>query len=109
MSKLSRHGTVEKFQSLDVLDLYRAGALWDDYVSFAFVGFRWPGLNRLRANRWRVDIRFRSGAWQTVPVVWTRCGSDFDASAAVRLRSPRSTVPDGIIAPTFPQRSPPLL
>src|SRR5207244_12568990 len=30
-----------------------------------------------------------------------------DASEAVRLRSPLSTVPAGIIVPTFPQRSPP--
>ena len=33
----------------------------------------------------------------------------FDASEAVRLRSPLSTVPAGIIAPTFPRRSPPRL
>ena len=33
----------------------------------------------------------------------------FDTSSAVRLRSPLSTVPAGIIVPAFPQRSPPLL
>jgi hypothetical protein len=31
---------------------------------------------------------------------------NFDASAAVRLRSPLSTLPAGIIAPRFPRRSP---
>jgi hypothetical protein len=35
--------------------------------------------------------------------------SAFDASEAVCLRSPLSTLPAGIIAPTFPQRSPPSL
>ena len=35
--------------------------------------------------------------------------SDFDASSVVRLRSPLSTLPAGIIVPTFPQRSPPWL
>ena len=35
--------------------------------------------------------------------------ADFDASSAVRLRSPLSTVPVGVIAPTFPRRSRPWL
>ena len=43
------------------------------------------------------------------PPVLTSPNPHFDASAAVRLRSPLSTVPAGIIVPTFPQRSPPLL
>jgi hypothetical protein len=33
--------------------------------------------------------------------------SAFDTSLTVRLRSPLSTVPAGIIVPAFPQRSPP--
>jgi hypothetical protein len=34
---------------------------------------------------------------------------NFDASAAVRLRPPLSTIPAGIIVPTFPRCSPPQL
>jgi hypothetical protein len=72
MSGLAKHGTVEKHASLDVHDLYRLGALRDDYITFPWVGFRWPGLIRLNANRWRIDV-FRWGRRQTIPVVWSRC------------------------------------
>jgi hypothetical protein len=73
MSGLAKHGTVEKHASLDVHDLYRLGALRDGYITFPWVGFRWPGLIRLNANRWRIDVEFRWGRRQTIPVVWSRC------------------------------------
>src|SRR5256885_11302558 len=38
------------------------------------------------------------------PAVWTSLNPAFDASEAVRLRSPLSILPAGIIAPTFPRR-----
>jgi hypothetical protein len=66
-------GTVERYRSLDINDLLRVGALRDDYVTFPWVGFRWPGLVRLNANRWRIDLEFRCGRRQTIALVWTRC------------------------------------
>jgi hypothetical protein len=73
MSRMASRGTVEKYASLDINDLHRVGALRDNYVTFPWVGFRWPGLVRLNANRWRIDLEFRCGRRQTIPVVWTRC------------------------------------
>ena len=70
---MGTHGTVEHFQSFDVDVLHRMGALREPLVSYPMVSFRWPTLVRLTANRWRVDVQFRCGAVQTVPVVWTRC------------------------------------
>jgi hypothetical protein len=60
-SRVAKHGTVEKFQSLDVHDLHRAGALQEALVSFAWASLRWPGLVGLTANKWRVDVEFRGG------------------------------------------------
>jgi hypothetical protein len=49
------------------------GAFKEDLVSYPMVSFRWPGLVRLTANRWRVDVEFRHGARQRIPIVWTPC------------------------------------
>jgi hypothetical protein len=49
------------------------GALRDPLVTYPMVSFRWPGLVHLTANRWRVDVVFRHGASQRIPVVWTTC------------------------------------
>ncbi len=68
-----RHGTVEKFAAFDVHHLHRAGALREALVSFPLVSFKWPGLVRVTANRWRVDVEFRGGGSERIPVVWTRC------------------------------------
>ena len=73
MSRVAKHGTVEKFQSLDVHDLHRAGALQEALVSFEWASFRWPGLVGLTANKWRVDVEFRSGASQRIPLIWSPC------------------------------------
>ena len=70
---MSSHGNVEDFQAFDVHVLHRVGALQEALVTFPWVSFRWPGLVHLRANKWRVDIEFRHGATQRIPVVWTSC------------------------------------
>lgn len=70
---MGKHGTVEKFASFDVHDLHRAGALREQLVTFKWLAFKWPGLARLTANKWRVDITLRCGASQRITVVRTRC------------------------------------
>jgi hypothetical protein len=70
---MARHGTVEDFQFFDVHQLHRAGALTEQLVSFELCSFKWPGLFRVTANRWRVDVEFRGGALQRIAVVWSRC------------------------------------
>ena len=70
---MTRHHTVENFQSFDVHDLHRVRALEDNLVSFPLVSFRWPGIVGLKTNRWHVDVEFRGGATQRVSLVWTRC------------------------------------
>jgi hypothetical protein len=70
---MANRGTVEHFQAFDVHVLHRMGALQEPLVTYPMVSFRWPGLVRLSANRWRVDIVFRHGAMQRIPIVWTPC------------------------------------
>jgi hypothetical protein len=70
---MARRDTVEHFQSFDVHVLHRMGALQETLVSFPWVVFRWPGLVRLTANKWRVDVEFRGGAVQRIPLVWSQC------------------------------------
>jgi hypothetical protein len=70
---MQRHGTVEHFPSFDVHVLHRMEALQEPLVAYPMVSFRWPGLVRLTANRWRVDVELRGGASQRIPVVWTPC------------------------------------
>jgi len=70
---MAKHGTVENFQSFDVHALHRMGALREALASLPMVSFRWPGLVRLTANKWRVDVEFRDGASQRIPLVWTQC------------------------------------
>jgi hypothetical protein len=74
MPRATRHyGTVEKLQSFDVHTLYRAGALQEDLVKWVFCSFRWPGIVRVACNRWLVDVVFRGGAQQRIPLVWSWC------------------------------------
>ena len=70
---MAERRTVENFQAFDVHALHRMGALRETLVSYPMVSFRWPGLVRLTANKWRVDVEFRGGATQRVPLVWTPC------------------------------------
>ena len=65
--------TVEYFGSFDVHALHRMGVLREPLVSCPSVSFRWPGLVRLNANKWRVDVEHRCGATQRIPIVWTEC------------------------------------
>jgi len=70
-----------------------------------------PKPGRLHAGCRSVGIRTSS---ELIPKGVPAPGFDivyenFDASAAVRLRSPLSTLPAGIIVPAFPRRSPPRL
>jgi hypothetical protein len=70
---MSKPITVEHIQSFDVYVLHRMGALREPLVCYPMVSFRWPGLLTLTANKWRVDVEFRHGALQRIPVVWTQC------------------------------------
>ena len=70
---MSNHTTVEHLQSFDVHVLHRMGALREPLVSDPMVSFRWPGLVRLTANKWLVDIQFRSGATQRIGLRWSPC------------------------------------
>ena len=70
---MADHGTVEYFESFDVHTLHRMCALREPLVAYPMCSFRWPGLVRLTANRWRVDVQFHAGAMQTIPVTWTHC------------------------------------
>jgi hypothetical protein len=70
---MATHGTVEHFQSFDVRVLHRMGALREPLVSYPMVSFRWPGMVRLTANKWRVDVAFRHGATQRIWLTWTPC------------------------------------
>jgi hypothetical protein len=70
---MNKRDTVEDYQSFDVHDLNRAGALREGLVSFGWASFRWPGIIRVACNRWRVDVELRCGASQRIPVVWSRC------------------------------------
>jgi hypothetical protein len=68
--------TVEKLagNSLDALELYRAGALNDNWVTFSEPSFRWPGIRNLRAVHYMLHIELRNQAVpQEIRVSWTRC------------------------------------
>jgi hypothetical protein len=68
--------TVEKLaaDSIDVRDLNRFGALKDRWVTFPWVQFRCPRIEKMRATRFMIQIELYN---QTVPqnirVSWTRC------------------------------------
>jgi hypothetical protein len=70
---MTKHGTVEYFQTFDVHQLHRASALREPLVSLPWCSFMWPGLVRITANKWRADVEFRGGASQGIPITWTRC------------------------------------
>lgn len=70
---MSKRLTVEHVQSFDVRVLHGVGALREPLASFPMVSFRWPGIIRLTANKWRVDMTFRSGAIQTIWLRWSPC------------------------------------
>jgi hypothetical protein len=65
--------TVEHVPAFDVHVLHRRGALREALVGFPWVSMRWPWLVKLTANRWRIDVEFRSGASQRIWLRWSRC------------------------------------
>jgi hypothetical protein len=70
---MTRPLTVEHLQSFDVHVLHRMGALRESLVSYPWVSFRWTRLVKLTANRWRIDVEFRSGATQRIWLRWSPC------------------------------------
>ena len=66
-------GTVEKHASLDILELYRERAFSERTLVFSSVSLRWPWLTRLCVTRWTVELEFRGGQLQSIPVQWTQC------------------------------------
>jgi hypothetical protein len=71
------HGlTVEKLavDCLDVRELQRAGIFKDHWVALPMVSLRWPGVEKMRAARYLIQLKFRNQVvLQQIPVSWTRC------------------------------------
>lgn len=67
------HATVEHLPSINIHQLHRAGALREPLVYFPMTSFKWPGLTRVSANRWRTDVEFHGGAFQRITITWTPC------------------------------------
>ena len=66
-------GTIEKYVALNVNDLHRRRAFGDRTAVFSNASLRWPWIDRLRVNRWSVQIEFPSGGVQSIAVVWSWC------------------------------------
>ena len=64
---MAKHATVENCQAFAVLDLHRAGGLREQLVSFPWCSFKWPGLVRVTANRWRVSDERRVDSRSQAP------------------------------------------
>ncbi len=64
--------TVEKLGDdvLDVGEFHRAGVLKDDWVTLRPL-LRWPGITKIRAARYLIQLELRSP--QNIRVSWTRC------------------------------------
>jgi len=59
---------------LDVRELYKAGALDGEWVTFRWPEIRWPAVRKMRAARYRVQIELQNQVVpQQVHVSWTRC------------------------------------
>ena len=71
------HGlTVEKLavDCLDVRELQRAGIFKDHWVALPMVSLRWPGVEKMRAARYLIQLKFRNQVvLPQIPVSWTRC------------------------------------
>jgi len=66
-------GTVELHGCLDVHDLNRRRAFTERTAVFANASLRWPWIDRLRVNRWSVQIQYPSGGSQSISVTWSWC------------------------------------
>jgi hypothetical protein len=59
---------------LDVRELYKAGVLDGEWVTFRWPGIRWPAVRKMRAARYRVQIELHNQTVpQQIPVSWTQC------------------------------------
>ena len=68
--------TVEKLavDCLDVRELQRAGIFKDHWVALPMVSLRWPGIEKMRAYRYLIQLKFRNQVVpQQIRVSWTRC------------------------------------
>jgi len=59
---------------LDVRELYKAGVLDGEWVTFRWPELRWPAVRKMRAARYRVLIELLNQVVpQQIRVSWTRC------------------------------------
>jgi hypothetical protein len=68
--------TVEELATdcIDVRDLNKAGALKGGWVTFPWIGFRCPGIRKMRTARYLVLIELHNQVVpQQIPVSWTPC------------------------------------
>ena len=68
--------TVEKLavDCLDVRELQRAPIFNDHWVELSMVSLRWPGIEKMRAYRYLIQLKFRNQVvLQQIRVSWTRC------------------------------------
>jgi hypothetical protein len=68
--------TVEELAAdcLDVRELYKAGVLDGEWVTFRWPEIRWPAVRKMRAARYRVLIELQNQVVpQQVHVSWTKC------------------------------------
>jgi hypothetical protein len=68
--------TVEELATdcIDVRELYKAGALDGEWVTFRWPELRWPAVRKMRAARYLVLIELQNQVVaQQVPVSWTPC------------------------------------
>jgi len=68
--------TVEKLavDCLDVRELQRAAIFKDHWVALSMVSLRWPGIEKMRAYRYLIQLKFRNQVVpQQIRVSWTGC------------------------------------
>jgi hypothetical protein len=68
--------TVEELATdcIDVRDLNKAGALKGGWVTFPWIGFRCPGIRKMRTARYLVLIELQNQVVpQQIPVSWSQC------------------------------------
>jgi hypothetical protein len=75
-NKRRKRLTVEKLavDCLDVRELQRAGIFKDHWVTLPMVSLRWPRIEKMRAYRDLIQLKFRNQVVpQRIRVSWTRC------------------------------------
>jgi hypothetical protein len=70
----SNRTIIEDLPYIDVFELSRLGAFSGGEQNFPYIGLKYTFLSRLRAQRYRLDVRMRnSEKWLYFRVEWTRC------------------------------------